>query len=187
LSKRNIILVLVNPIPHIATLVAVAMAPPLQATALDSAESSNAVAVAETVSGILAYSHWPPSTSPINLCLVGASRQTSRIADRTLLNGRPMIVRRLSGNVLPVGHGCDAVYVGTVSAAERSRLIAQVNGQAIVTIVENDPNCLSGMMFCLQMRGGALTFELNFDAVSRSRVRVDPRVLALARRAGNAR
>jgi hypothetical protein len=98
-----------------------------------------------------------------------------------------MIVRRLSGNVLPVGHGCDAVYVGTVSAAERSRLIAQVNGQAIVTIVENDPNCLSGMMFCLQMRGGALTFELNFDAVSRSRVRVDPRVLALARRAGNAR
>ena len=178
---------LVNPIPHIATMVAVAMAPPLQATALDSSESSNAAAVAETVSGILAYSHWPAGTGPINLCLIGASRQNGRIVDRTLLNGRQMTVRRLSGNLLPANHGCDAIYVGSVSAAERNRLIAQVTGQAIVTVIENDPNCLSGMMFCLQMRGGSLTFDLNFDAVSRSRVRVDPRVLALARRTGTAR
>ena len=41
-------------------------------------------------------------------------------------------------------------------------------------------------MFCLDVRDAGVGFETNLDAVARSGVRVNPRVLQLARRKGGA-
>ncbi|MEO7470390.1 MAG: YfiR/HmsC family protein, partial [Sphingobium limneticum] len=43
------------------------------------------------------------------------------------------------------------------------------------------PDCGSGAIFCLLYAPQTLSFQLNIDAVSRSAVRIDPRVLRLSK------
>ena len=63
------------------------------------------------------------------------------------------------------------------------RLIASTTGRPVVTIVEADLACRSGAMFCLLYAPQSLSFRLSIDAVSRSTVRIDPRVLRLRKEA----
>lgn len=63
----------------------------------------------------------------------------------------------------------------------RQRLIAAVRGNPVVTIAEDDRDCAGGAMFCLLFAPQTLSFQLNIDAVSRSTVRIDPRVLRVAK------
>jgi hypothetical protein len=51
----------------------------------------------------------------------------------------------------------------------------------VLTISEHNPSCTVGSMFCLNVDGERVTFEINLDAVARSGVRVHPNVLGLAR------
>lgn len=60
------------------------------------------------------------------------------------------------------------------------RWTTTVRGAPIVTIAENDPACRSEAMFCLVFLEDAMAFQLNIDAVSRSGVRIDPRVLRMS-------
>ena len=59
-----------------------------------------------------------------------------------------------------------------------------VAGHPVLTISENDPSCTAGGMFCLNVDGERVSFDINLDAVARSGVRVHPNVLNLARRPG---
>jgi hypothetical protein len=163
-------------------LIASSVVPFTTQTVVSDAGDGNALATAEITAGILSYTHWPAVTNPVRLCMVGASSNTSRIGNRRLVNGRQLIVSRTAVADADASH-CDAVHIGRVSATERANIQRAIIGQPIVSMTDNDPQCLSGAMFCLRnAAGGGITFDLNIDAVSRSRVRVDPRVLALARR-----
>ena len=51
----------------------------------------------------------------------------------------------------------------------------------MVTIAEADPGCRSQAMFCLLPGKDDLSFELNIDAVARSGVAIDPRLLRMSR------
>jgi hypothetical protein len=79
---------------------------------------------------------------------------------------------------------CDVLYLATLQPASNARLLAAVRGRAVLTVAEDDPTCRGGAMFCLHVRPNDIAFELNLDAVSRSGVTVDPRVLRLSRGTG---
>ena len=80
--------------------------------------------------------------------------------------------------------GCDVVYIGSVPLPAQRQLTAAVRGRGVLTIAENDPGSSSEAMFALTYKPGGLSFRLNIDAVSRSGLRVDPRVLRVAKSGG---
>ena len=63
---------------------------------------------------------------------------------------------------------------------------ASLQGQPLLSISERQELCQTDCMFCLDVRDAGVGFETNLDAVARSGVRVNPRVLQLARRKGGA-
>ena len=75
---------------------------------------------------------------------------------------------------------CDVVYIGALPAADQRELTSRLAGSEIMTIAEADPLCRSQAMFCLIEAGNVVNFRLNVEAVARSGLRVDPRVLRLA-------
>jgi hypothetical protein len=154
-----------------ALLPAAAQVEPTAAAAPDSAES-----VASLVGGIISYSRWPTQPRPVRLCLAGATRYALRISEAQRTAGQSLMIRSLGSLASPAT--CDVLYIGAMRPAAQRRMIAAARSQPIVSIIEDDPHCRSGAMFCLVPAHG--TFRLNLDAVSRSEVRIDPRVLRIA-------
>lgn len=164
-----------------AAIAAMAVTPVATQSVVSDGADGASNAVADSVVGILSFTRWPRAADPIRLCLTGQSPWTGRIEGRQLVAGQALtIARREPAAVAEEISGCDAVYLGRLPMADRRRLIAAAANQAVVTITDADPPCLSGTMFCLRMTEAGLVFDLNLDAVSRSRVRVDPRVLSMA-------
>lgn len=150
----------------------------LSQTSVPEGPGGQTTAVARIVHGILGYSQWPTRHAPVRLCIAGAPR----FAGSLPLAGSGVAVTRgapgLSGN------GCDALYLGPLPPGARTALLARMRGHPVVTIDEADPGCRSGAMFCLAVGQTQVSLEMNLDAVSRGGVRIDPRVLRLARPGG---
>ncbi len=165
------------------TVAALSVMPTAVQTEVPDGVDGPAAAAADIVAGILSYTRWPSSDGPVRLCVAGQSPLTARLVDRALVNGRRMtVVRRASGS-LP-GGGCDAIFMARLPLREQERIARAAQGTAIVTMTDADPVCESGVMVCLRLVAGGMSFDLNLDAVSRSSVRIDPRVLMLATRGG---
>lgn len=165
------------------TLAAGTVIPVAAQTEVPEGPTGPAAAAADIVAGILAYTRWPRAEGPVRLCVAGQSALSIHLADRTLVSGRRVSVSRRTAGSLP-GEGCDAVYLAGLPPRELERIGRGAQGAAIVTITDADPACDSGIMACLKLVPGGMSFDLNIDAVSRSNVRIDPRVLVLARRSG---
>ncbi|MDD0976056.1 YfiR family protein [Pseudomonas fontis] len=152
------------------------------ATAASLAEQ-RAKAVTQVVLGILSYARWPVEPSQLRLCLIGPTEYADDLVKGTTqATGRPVLVRRLlAGDARIVGE-CDAVYIGKLSATERSQLFTALNGHPLLSISEADDPCTVGSLFCLRVSDQQVAFEVNLDSVARSGVRIHPSVLQLSRR-----
>jgi hypothetical protein len=140
------------------------------------AEPAKAESVASLVGGIISYSRWPTPPRPVRLCLAGSTRHALRISDAQRTAGQSLMIRAVAAGATPAG--CDVLYLGTMRVAARAKMLAATRGKPVVSIIEDDLHCRTGAMFCLIPARG--TFRLNLDAVSRSQVRIDPRVLRIA-------
>ncbi|RVR11094.1 YfiR family protein, partial [Enterobacter hormaechei] len=56
-----------------------------------------------------------------------------------------------------------------------------LQGQALLLMSEQNPECVIGSAFCLIIEHNQVRFSVNLDALARSGVRVNPDVLMLAR------
>lgn len=59
-----------------------------------------------------------------------------------------------------------------------------MQGKSILTIAEDNKECLRGSAFCLRIDNSGVAFDLNLDILARSNVQVNPNVLLLAKRKG---
>jgi len=135
--------------------------------------------VARMVRAIVQYSRWPANPSRLQACVVGpADHADDLIEGRQVAALGVAVVRRSADAVRP--DDCQIVYLGRLGIDEARAVTGRLQGEPVLTIAENDPACRSRAMFCLLFEAESLSFRLNIDAVSRSRVRVDPRVLRLA-------
>lgn len=166
-----------------AAIGALAIAPMLAQSAIPDGDDGPAIAAATIITGILSYSHWPRTSGAVQLCIVGTSALADQLSDRRLVNDRPLQVRRLEPAAIPDA-GCDAIFSGRLPTSNRRAIVAYAADKPVVTLTDDDPQCRSGTMICLRRVRAGLTFDLNIDAVSRSQVRIDPRVLTLAQRGG---
>ncbi|WP_336978371.1 YfiR family protein [Altererythrobacter fulvus] len=135
---------------------------------------------ARVVRAILEYSRWPKRADPVRLCVIGQADNAEGLEAIILPDGRQVAVRQLTRDAVAAPAACDAFYLGAMDLAAMRQWTARARGLPIVTIAERDPQCRSEAMFCLVYKPAAVTFRLNIDAVARSGVRVDPRVLRMA-------
>lgn len=140
-------------------------------------------AVAQTVQGILGYTRWPSGSPVVRLCVVGPTEYADELLKGGALSGeRSMQVRRMRLDDAELLQLCDAIYAGMLDDVAWRELRARLESRPLLSISERQELCLIDCMFCLDVRVGAVTFETNLDSVARSGVRVNPRVLQLARR-----
>lgn len=135
---------------------------------------------ARMVGNILEYTRWPSPKEQIDLCVVGSPTYGSRLGAIVLGNGLPVARQDVSPDAGSLPGACDALYLGNLDLERMREWTARVRGAPVVTIAEQDPACSSEAMFCLLFQPDAMAFELNVDAVSRSGVRIDPRVLRMS-------
>lgn len=139
--------------------------------------------VTQVVLGILSYARWPVEPEKLRLCLLGPTQYTDDLVKGTTqATGRPVVVRRLLANYPAIATECDAVYIGELSAEERSGLFTSLSGHPVLSISEADEHCAVGSLFCLRVSDQQVSFEVNLDSVARSGVRIHPSVLQLSRR-----
>ena len=138
-------------------------------------------ATAQLISGILGYVRWPAPRSQYSLCAIGNTAFGGALPQITPPDGVRVALRRLTE---PVAVDCDIIYLGQIEIADRQRVLASARGRAVLTISEADPLCRSGAMFCLTVGPTSAGFQMNIDAITRSTLRVDPRVLRLSREPG---
>nr|WP_314563813.1 YfiR family protein [uncultured Pseudomonas sp.] len=142
-----------------------------------------AQAVTQVVLGILSYARWPVEPAKLRLCIVGPTQYTDDlIKGTTQATGRPVVVQRLLASHPDIVDACDAVYIGKLSADERSQLFTSLIGHPVLSISEGGDQCTVGSLFCLRVSDEQVSFEVNLDSVARSGVRIHPSVLQLSRR-----
>jgi len=142
-----------------------------------------AQSVTQVVLGILSYARWPVEPAQLRLCIVGPTEYTDDLVKGTTqATGRPVAVRRLLADNPAIISECDAVYIGKLTADERSRLFTSLIGHPVLSISEGGDQCTVGSLFCLRVGDQQVSFEVNLDSVARSGVRIHPSVLQLSRR-----
>lgn len=136
-------------------------------------------AAARTVRAIISYTHWADPHDPLVLCVTPGTSHAELMTSGPLGDGRHLICQ----NVAAQGAGlerCDILYLGNLAISMQRQLISSVRGRGVLTIAEWDPGNASEAMFALTYKSDALSFKMNIDAISRSRIKVDLRVLRLA-------
>lgn len=155
------------------------------ASAQDIATDERSQGVAQAVFGIVSYTRWPADPSSIRLCVVGPTEYADEVLKGAQLAGdRKVVVRRMRLDDPDLATSCDGIYVGAIPDGAWKQLASRFTGQPVLSISEQPEPCSIGGMFCLSVRPGNVSFEVNLDSVARSGVRVNPRVLQLARRKG---
>ena len=143
--------------------------------------------VAKTVMGILGYTRWPSEPETVQLCVVGPTEYVDALLKGGQLPGARVVqVRRMRLEDAALLTQCHGVYAGRLDDRAWQALRQRLQGQPLLSISERQELCQTDCMFCLDVRDAGVGFETNLDAVARSGVRVNPRVLQLARRKGGA-
>ncbi|MDR0777541.1 MAG: YfiR family protein [Azonexus sp.] len=139
--------------------------------------------VARVVAGILSYAHWPTPVDTYQFCTAG---EVAYLYDGWKILGQstsdPVSVRKLTFGESNWVTNCDVLYLGGMTPDRRGSLLAEAIGQPVLTISEGDGVCASSSMFCLTVQGGDVSLLANLDAISRSAVKINPRVLQLVHR-----
>jgi YfiR/HmsC-like len=168
---------------HLAILAltaAVLLAAPGQAMSNPGADDSpHAGAVVRTIRTLVEYTRWPQPPNPVEVCIAGPASHAGQLDAVRLGDGRLLQRRAVAASPAALG-SCDVVYIGKLPLAGQRQLTAAVRGRGVMTVAEADPECRSEAMFCLIYPAKGLSFRLNIDAVSRSGLRVDPRVLRVS-------
>lgn len=164
--------------------IAAAASPADSAATPDRAVSSHDSAVRQVVLGIVSFTRWPTMPVRLHLCVTGRPDYARGLTDTLQAGSTLLDVQHVRFDDPSLGIACDVVYLGTLNNDERTRVRSALAGHPVLTIAEHDPSCTAGGMFCLNVDGDRVSFDINLDAVARSGVRVHPNVLNLARRPG---
>ncbi|MCL2874833.1 MAG: YfiR family protein [Betaproteobacteria bacterium] len=162
-----------------ASVIAATIAVTLRA---DAAGTDIGAQMAHMVSGIVGYARWPVQPTSYRLCVAGkvvhlrADRLTAEFGEHAVAVSYEM--PHETGWV----RTCDILYLGKLSLEQRYRLLNEAVERPTLTISEDDDACADASMFCLAIKDNYVALLINLDAVSRSAIRINPKVLQMVRR-----
>lgn len=140
--------------------------------------------VTTVVAGIVSYTRWPAEMRSVRLCTLGQGHGVDELLAAGDIGSTQLGVPvRAASDVPGASSECDVIYVGTLAIDAARNLLQRTVGRPVLMIGEGPEFCTDGGMFCLQPGTAAVAFAVNLDAVARSGLRVNPRVLRMARNA----
>ena len=135
---------------------------------------------ASVVLGIISFTRWP--TTPVRLHASRAGPTCARLTDTLQAGSTLLDVQRVRFDDPALGIACDIVYLG--NGRRGTRAWGSGGRPSGADNFGKRSIRTAGGMFCLNVDGERVSFDINLDAVARSGVRVHPNVLNLARRPG---
>ncbi|MDR2688349.1 MAG: YfiR family protein [Azoarcus sp.] len=139
--------------------------------------------------GIISYTHWPNEQGPLRLCLPEGNANAILIGQyaKEVDIGRPVVTIMAALDTDTVSaQTCDVVYFADMSVQDAGRILRTLTGGYVLTLGDGQSFCSEGGMFCIlpdhtDDKNSNGRFAANLDAISRSALRVNPRVLRLSR------
>jgi len=135
------------------------------------------------VLGIIGYARWPVAPETYRVCTAGEQGRLHELFENPASIGEhSVVVVPLAGGPADLAAGCDVLYLGALPLGRRRQLLAEALGRPILTISEGDGFCANGTMFCLVFTEDRIKLQANLDSISRSGIRINPKVLQFTRR-----
>lgn len=137
--------------------------------------------VGDVVKGIIGYTRWSVAPNPLRFCFVGEVSRALEIeqAVTTLASPGSIVFSRRAVEDASLA-GCDVAYVVALGLLAGSREALALSAPGVLTIGEGEAMCSLGTTFCLMEDAGEAGFATNLDAIARSGLKVNPRVLKLS-------
>lgn len=133
---------------------------------------------------IMSYSSWP-NTTATNLCVIDNPSALIALQNQVKLLNYHYKVQGLTTAQLAKAN-CQAIFFTTTSPQQQQALIASHPRKDILSFSTANIDCEIGSTFCFYNKKSGLSFKINLDALSQAKVRIDPRVLLLAKNAEKA-
>lgn len=130
---------------------------------------------------------WPDArfagpTSPLQVCVIKGDLMEEPL--RASLAGKPAGARMIG--VRQVGPDdsfatCHVLYLGTLMAPRYGALMGRAVGKGVLVIDEGAQFSWPDGMIRLYTEQSRMRFEINLEALERARLKVDPRLIRLAK------
>ncbi|MBH2031131.1 MAG: YfiR family protein [Moraxellaceae bacterium] len=128
---------------------------------------------------ILSYSKWSNTSSPI-ICVVDNPEAATQFQLSIKQLTYDYQVQSISAKDF-TKTDCHVVYFSVSTPQQQQNLIQAYPSRSLLSLSTNNPVCEIGSIFCLYNKKTFSTFKVNLDALSYSKVHIDPRVLILAK------
>ena len=129
---------------------------------------------------ILSYGRWDDNKN-LNLCVIENENITKKFQSYVKQYGYFYKVKNLNRNEISK-NSCQVLYFDSlhnfVQFKATNNICLPTN---TLTFTEDELSCESGSSFCLYKKGSQPTFNTNLDALSRTNIHIDPRVLLLSK------
>jgi len=135
----------------------------------------------ELALSILSYSKWTNTSRP-SICVIDNSEAASQFQMNIRQLAYDYQVQSVSAKDFPKTE-CHVAYFTTTSPQQQQNLIQSYPSRSLLSLSTNNPACEVGSIFCLYNKRTYSTFKVNLEALSYSKVHIDPRVLLLAKNA----
>ncbi|HLF97569.1 MAG TPA: YfiR family protein [Methylococcaceae bacterium] len=130
------------------------------------------------------FTEWPaqPPAQEFNLCIYGKNpfgERLDTIAGKPL-HGNP--VRIVLPDTLDSLGGCHILFIAESALPSLPRVLAALDGRAVLTVAEGEGRVEQGIMVGLLLEGSRVAFEVNLSALRHSGISVSAQLLQLSRR-----
>ncbi|MBF7682361.1 YfiR family protein [Acinetobacter sp. B5B] len=128
---------------------------------------------------ILSYTKWN-STVP-TICVLEDAAVFQNFKQQMKYTNYAYNIVLINEGDLKTQH-CDAIFLSTNKSITQQNNILRSNFQPFtLSLTNNNTECEGQVIFCLYQRKDFYTFNVNLDALSHSKLHIDPRVLLLAK------
>lgn len=164
--------------------VALAQSAPTQLAGRLQATASTLQDRPDLLAGIIQYTQWPAPKEPLRLCVDQGDPDTAAITayfseHREQHPHVQASVQHVQGATLDELGACQVIYFGKSTARTLPALLAQLSSRPVLTVGQGEDFCTDSGLFCLIDTTTGTRIGANLDAIARSGLRINPRLLRL--------
>jgi len=123
----------------------------------------------------------PAASSTINICVLGEDpfgRTLESIMDK-IVGGRKLTIRRLTQ--LEGGPSCHVLFISSSERKRMKEVVTSLGTSSVLTVGDMDRFAELGGMINLVTEQNRVRFDINVEAAEHARLKLDSRLLNLAR------
>lgn len=126
---------------------------------------------------------WPESLGKSIVMCVAVPQQAMKYF--SILDGKPvgdkqLVVRHLSPD--DSAEDCRILYVADSESDDLEDWLSEIQDENVLTVAESDTWLSKGVIVVMQVQDGRVVFDVNMDAARGEEIRINSRLLRLARR-----